>query len=88
MSRIPGSQMADDLATRFEVPIGLDSVSPGDPGTRFSLAQLFKVLSDDGGFSEYAVEPVSLETIFMKVIRENRVLEEDSRQRRHWWNLA
>jgi len=69
MADIPGSRMADDVATRFEVPIS----SQGD----FSLAKLFNVLSSHGHFIEYTVEKASLETVFLKVIRENKVEEED-----------
>ncbi|KAK0217586.1 hypothetical protein EDD85DRAFT_990713 [Armillaria nabsnona] len=76
MAHIPGTRMADDVATRFEVPIG----------DGFSLAQLFHVLSTHGDFSEYTVERATLESVFLKVIRENNVAEEDHvRQRRWWW---
>ncbi|CAA7266935.1 unnamed protein product [Cyclocybe aegerita] len=81
MAHIPGSRMADDVATRFEVPI-----SSGD---EFSLARLFNTLSEHGDFTEYTVERATLESVFLKVIRENNVREEDAdRQGRHnrpWW---
>lgn len=73
--------MADDVATRFEVPIGADG---------FSLGRLFNTLSSHGDFTEYTVEKASLESVFLKVIRENNIREEDS-ERRHagrrkaWW---
>ncbi|TFK91173.1 P-loop containing nucleoside triphosphate hydrolase protein [Polyporus arcularius HHB13444] len=75
MSQIPGARMADDVATRFEVPIG----------NGMSLAELFAVLSR-GNFSEYTVERATLESVFLKVIRENNVLEEDRQgpSRRRW----
>ena len=77
MARIPGSKMADDVATRFEVPI--ESVS---------LPQLFHLLAKHGDFSEYTVERAALESVFLKVIRENNVLEEDSeRNRSRRWRL-
>lgn len=76
MSLFPGSRMADDVATRFEVPI--DS---GD-GSEFSLAKLFNTLSSHDDFTEYTVEKATLESVFLKVIRENEVLEEDSAARR------
>lgn len=79
MAKIPGSRMADDVATRFEVPIETNGLT---------LAQLFTTLSTEGDFSEYTVEKGSLESVFLKVIRENNVLEEDNiRQgkRRRWW---
>ncbi|KAF9004918.1 P-loop containing nucleoside triphosphate hydrolase protein [Hymenopellis radicata] len=74
MSRIPGSRMADDVATRFEVPIGDD----------FSLSQLFHTLCSSGDFSEYTVEKATLESVFLKVIRENNISEEDQVQGRTW----
>jgi ATP-binding cassette, subfamily A (ABC1), member 3 len=74
MAQIPESRRADDVATRFEVPI--------NQGT--SLAQLFRILSSNGDFSEYTVERATLESVFMKVIRENNVAEEDSGRRRRW----
>jgi ATP-binding cassette subfamily A (ABC1) protein 3 len=62
--------MADDVATRFEVPIENEN--------GLSLAQLFHLLSTHGDFSEYTVERATLESVFLKVIRENSILEEDS----------
>ncbi|KAF9444036.1 P-loop containing nucleoside triphosphate hydrolase protein [Macrolepiota fuliginosa MF-IS2] len=80
MTRIPGSRMADDVATRFEVPI--------ESAEGMSLAQLFHTLSSHGDFTEYTVEKASLESVFLKVIRENDVVEEDSRHRRGtWWRF-
>ncbi|KAI0327677.1 P-loop containing nucleoside triphosphate hydrolase protein [Cubamyces sp. BRFM 1775] len=76
MAQIPGARMADDVATRFEVPIG----------GGMSLAQLFAVLSR-GNFSEYTVERATLESVFLKVIRENNVLEEDREKKRQWWKI-
>lgn len=77
MAHIPGSRMADDVATRFEVPIG----------NGMSLAQLFGVLSSQEDFSEYTVERATLESVFLKVIRENDVLEEDRETRRRRWRV-
>jgi len=78
MSRIPGSRMADDVATRFEVPI--------ESAEGMSLAKLFHTLSSTGDFTEYTLEKASLESIFLKVIRENEVEEEDRRHKqRTWW---
>jgi ATP-binding cassette subfamily A (ABC1) protein 3 len=76
MAKIPGSRMADDVATRFEVPIETNGLT---------LAQLFTMLSTEGDFSEYTVEKGSLESVFMKVIKENDVLEEDSPRRGGFW---
>ncbi|KAJ7360966.1 hypothetical protein DFH08DRAFT_1074070 [Mycena albidolilacea] len=77
MSTIPGARMADDVATRFEVPIG----------NGLTLAKLFHLLSAQGDFSEYTVEKATLESVFLKVIRENNVQEEghESHGRRRWW---
>ncbi|KAG0704009.1 P-loop containing nucleoside triphosphate hydrolase protein [Suillus ampliporus] len=73
MSRIPGSRLADDVATRFEVPI--------QEGNGLTLAQLFHVLSSQGDFLEYSVEKATLESVFLKVIRGNNVLEDDNSSR-------
>ncbi|KAJ7077598.1 hypothetical protein C8R43DRAFT_1178602, partial [Mycena crocata] len=78
MATIPGSRMADDVATRFEVPIEREN--------GLSLAKLFHMLSAQGDFSEYTVEKATLESVFLKVIRENNVQEEDRvpRSRSRW----
>lgn len=73
MASVPGARLADDVATRFEIPM--------DVG--FNLPQLFKFLSEQSEF-EYTIEKAPLESIFMKVIRENDVLEEDNTSRRRW----
>ena len=87
MALIPGSRMADDVATRFEVPIQSEN--------GLSLGQLFNTLSsnDDDTFTEYTVEKATLESVFLKVIRENNVREEDDGDRRDghhrsWWKLG
>ncbi|KAF8808210.1 P-loop containing nucleoside triphosphate hydrolase protein [Phlegmacium glaucopus] len=81
MALIPGSRMADDVATRFEVPIESEN--------GLSLAQLFNALSSHDDFTEYTVEKATLESVFLKVIRENNVREEDNDRRhgynRSWW---
>ncbi|KAF9235154.1 hypothetical protein BU15DRAFT_78325 [Melanogaster broomeanus] len=79
MSRIPGARLADDVATRFEVPI--------QEGSDLTLARLFHILSSQGDFQEYAVEKATLENVFLKVIRENSVLEEDNTPRRGRFRL-
>lgn len=73
MNLIPGSRMADDVATRFEVPITQDGIS---------LAELFKILSSHGDFTEYTVERASLESVFLKVIKANNY-REDIQDRGH-----
>ncbi|KLO20603.1 P-loop containing nucleoside triphosphate hydrolase protein [Schizopora paradoxa] len=75
MSRIPGAQMAEDVATRFEVPIDMQA------GDR-SLAGLFKILTQQSDVFEYTVERVSLESVFLKVIRANDIQEEDFSRKR------
>lgn len=79
MANIPGARMADDVATRFEVPVQNDSDG-------VSLRRLFHILSSQGDFTEYTVERATLESVFLKVIRDNNVLEENnedhSRKRR------
>lgn len=80
MTHVPGSRMADDVATRFEVPIETEN--------GLSLAQLFHVLSTHGDFTEYTVEKATLESVFLKVIRENDVVEEDGGEKsnkKRWW---
>ncbi|KAF4612016.1 hypothetical protein D9613_004324 [Agrocybe pediades] len=83
MTHIPGSRMADDVATRFEVPIS------SSEGEGFTLSKLFNTLSSQGDFTEYTVERASLESVFLKVIRQNNIREEDIERahgrRRAWW---
>ncbi|KAL1669459.1 P-loop containing nucleoside triphosphate hydrolase protein [Schizophyllum commune] len=67
MSRIPGSRKAEDVATRFEIPI--------QEGAH--LADVLHVLGSSGDFAEYTVEKATLESVFLKVMRENKVEEED-----------
>ncbi|KAF9471812.1 P-loop containing nucleoside triphosphate hydrolase protein [Pholiota conissans] len=69
MALVPGSRMLEDVATRFEVPVRQTE--------KLSLANLFMTLSSHGDFMEYTVERPSLESVFMKVIRENNIKEED-----------
>ncbi|THH01206.1 hypothetical protein EW026_g1452 [Hermanssonia centrifuga] len=56
MSQIPGARMADDVATRFEVPVG----------SGITLPDLFSTLSSSASFTEYAVERATLESVFLK----------------------
>ncbi|KAK7021895.1 hypothetical protein VNI00_017184 [Paramarasmius palmivorus] len=81
MAKVPGARLADDVATRFEVPI-----RKGADGDGLTLAELFRVLGDSEDLTEHTVEKAGLESIFMKVIRENRVAEEDVRRRK--WRLC
>ena len=72
MSTIPGAKMADDVATRFEVPVNVE-----DSEHSMTLSELFHALSSRGEFTEYTVERSTLETAFLKIIRQNQVAEED-----------
>lgn len=79
VARIPGSRMADDVATRFEVPLN----------SEMTLSQLFAVLSSEESSLEFTVEKANLESVFLKVIRGNNVYEEDRnevhhRRNQHW----
>lgn len=86
MGRIPGSRMADDVVTRFEVPIQMEiSIEQQNieeqcinPGSTLSLSQLFETLSTQNDFPEYTVERINLESVFLKVIREHNIQEEDN----------
>ncbi|KAG9083681.1 hypothetical protein FRC06_004419 [Ceratobasidium sp. 370] len=71
MSHIPGARQAEDVAMRYEVPIG-----------QTSLAELFRTLSSqrdredgvEGAMElEYTVEKLGLESVFLKVIQERDV---------------
>lgn len=79
MSRFPGSRMADDVATRFEVPLQGET----------TLSKLFKDLASESDAAEFTVEKATLESVFLKVIRENNVLEDEAgeprRSRWRWW---
>lgn len=69
MTHVAGARKADDVATRYEVPVNEEGQT---------LADLFRILSEHGdAFSDYTVERVSLESIFLKVIREHNIKEED-----------
>ncbi|KAL0951946.1 hypothetical protein HGRIS_008597 [Hohenbuehelia grisea] len=77
MSHIPGAKPAEDVSTRFEVPM--------DTTKGTSLAQLFSSLAEHGDFTEYTVEKATLESVFLKVIRENNVREDDQGERTRRW---
>lgn len=100
MATIPGARMADDVATRFEVPIdtdssGIASISDADSATgpdgTMTLAKLFRTLAAHDDFAEYTVEKATLESVFLKVIRGNNVREEERGERDgrpKWWRLC
>jgi hypothetical protein len=83
MAKIPNARKADDVATRFEVPI---QATPRGEG--LSLAGLFHLLSTQGDFAEYTVEKGTLETVFLRVIKENDVQLDDSDKKRKWYKFA
>ncbi|KAG8712130.1 hypothetical protein FRC08_015003 [Ceratobasidium sp. 394] len=84
MSRFPGSRQAEDVATRYEVPIGQNS-----------LAGLFRTLSDQRCGEEdtvtvdpeleYTIERLGLESVFLKVIQEGEVGAEADAKTKRWW---
>jgi ATP-binding cassette subfamily A (ABC1) protein 3 len=91
MKVVPGAKMADDVATRFEVPLATPGPNGGTLEAKpLTLAGLFALLSAQDSFTEFSVDRVGLESIFLKVIQENQAREEGDSQakRRAWWNLV
>lgn len=91
MKAVPGAKMADDVTTRFEVPLAGPGPNEGtSEAKRLTLAELFALLSAQDTVTEFSVDRVGLESIFLKVIRENQVKEEGESQekRRAWWRLV
>jgi len=91
MKGVPGAKMADDVATRFEVPLSTAGPDGGGSGEKpLTLGELFALLSSQDTFTEFSVDRVGLESIFLKVIRANQVTEEGESQakRRAWWRLV
>lgn len=70
--------MVPDVSTRFEVPVSAER----------PLSRLFRDLMTHGAEGNYAVERASLESIFLKVIRQHRIEEEEwesqRRTGRYW----
>jgi len=60
LARFPDAHAADDVSTRWEVPITSGR----------TLSNLFDQLCQEG-LPEYAVERLSLESVFLKTIRNN-----------------
>jgi ATP-binding cassette, subfamily A (ABC1), member 3 len=85
MARVPGARAADDVATRFEVPVV--STRREVEGEGLTLVELFGVLSQEE--MEFTVERPMLETVFLKVIKEHNVEEEneEGRKRTVWATL-
>lgn len=84
MAKIPGARKADDIATRWEVPLRTGN----DQQHTMTLAELFGLLSEQNDFPEFSVDTVSLESIFLKLIRENEVQEEGEGNKRAWWRCV
>jgi ATP-binding cassette, subfamily A (ABC1), member 3 len=82
MARIPGARLVDDVATRFEVPISGDEAEGG-----MSLRKLFHLLSTQTEFSDYTVERATLESAFLKVIKESHFAEQDAQRKPAWWKV-
>ncbi len=72
--------MADDVTTRFEVPVA----SLGEQ----ALSKIFNLLASHDDSIEYSVEKATMESVFIKVIRENNVQEEDDEPRSGWRKLS
>jgi ATP-binding cassette, subfamily A (ABC1), member 3 len=86
MARVPGARQADDIATRWEVPMQSQN---GNQDDAITLSQLFGILSEQDTSSEFSVDMVSLESIFLKLIREHNVKEEGEEDRkRAWWRCV
>jgi len=85
MSRIPGARQADDIATRWEVPL---QNSANQQAQAMTLAELFTILSEQTDFPEFSVDAVSLESVFLKLIRENQVKEEGEDNHKRRWLCA
>jgi len=85
MARIPGARQADDIATRWEVPLQSSTTQQDHTMT---LAELFAILSEQDDFPEFSVDAVSLESVFLKLIRENQVKEEGEESHRRRWLCA
>lgn len=91
MKGVPGAKMADDVSTRFEVPLMTTNSEEGTSEVKpLTLAELFTLLSAQDTFKEFSVDRVGLESIFLKVIRENQVREEGESEgkRKAWWRLV
>jgi ATP-binding cassette subfamily A (ABC1) protein 3 len=86
MSRVPGARAAEDVATRFEVPVV--RTRPADDASEMgiTLEDLFGILAQED--LEFAVERPMLESVFLKVIREHNVEEENqSEAKKSIWTI-
>ncbi|EIW75760.1 hypothetical protein CONPUDRAFT_131199 [Coniophora puteana RWD-64-598 SS2] len=90
ISRIPGAMLTDDATTRFEVQIHREQVGTNDAsamkasmsempevGPRLTLARLFRLLAESG-VQEYTVEKASLESVFLRVVKEGDAIQEEA----------
>ncbi|CAA7265337.1 unnamed protein product [Cyclocybe aegerita] len=88
MTHIPGARMVDDIATRFEVPIG--SVEDERSGVT-SVASLFELLAKEQGFPEFTVGKSTLETAFIRIINDDmdsNSASEDRPKSKKIWGLC
>jgi ATP-binding cassette subfamily A (ABC1) protein 3 len=75
MARVPGAQAGDDLSTtRFQVPVVSSRSSPSS-GPSVTLEELFGILAE--AEIEFSVERPTLEAVFLKIVREHNVGEDD-----------
>lgn len=82
MARVPGARAAEDVATRFQVNIV--SSQAHTSGQAVTLEELFGILAEAD--VEFAVERPTLESVFLRVIGEHNVEEEDEqRSKRSLW---
>jgi ATP-binding cassette subfamily A (ABC1) protein 3 len=71
MARMPGARMVDDVATRFEVPIGQQASGSNGAVELMSIASIFEVLSQEKDFPDFTVGKSTLETAFIKIINDD-----------------
>ncbi|KAG8712129.1 hypothetical protein FRC08_015002 [Ceratobasidium sp. 394] len=85
MSHFPGARQLEDVATRYEVPIG-----------QTSLAELFRTLNGQRGGEagvdgteelEHTVEKLGLESVFLKVIQEQDASVQAGPKAKRWWKF-
>ncbi|KAG8916323.1 hypothetical protein FRC02_004045 [Tulasnella sp. 418] len=72
VSRFEGSRPAEDVATRWEVPLS----------NRTTLAGIFKELSEINDIPDFTIERLSLESVFLKTIRNSRAVSEEVEPKR------
>lgn len=73
MSAITGARVVGGVTTKFETLANAEGLEHNK-----TLLRLFRALPSGAQLTECAVERSTLETEFLKVIRENQVAEEDA----------